>query len=410
MASRLALATALAAVLAVSVTAEEWPGWRGPRRDGTSLETDVPLRWSPTENIAWKVPIPGKGHSSPIVWGDRVFVTTALREEQKRMLLCLDRRDGKVVWDRVVVTAPLEKINNLNSYASSTPVTDGEHVWVTFQNDKNMQVVCYDFDGNEVWSRSPGVFWAVHGFCSSPALYKDMLIVNGDQDGDAYIVALEQATGKERWRADRPNKVRSYVPPVIFNLAGKDQLVLSGSKCVASYDPATGKPIWTVDGPTEQFVASLVHAEGVLMVTGGYPEHHIIGIRPDGQGNVTDSHILWHHRKGVAYVPSPIAWGKHFFLVADDGTASCLDARTGERLWMERLGKHHSASPVGAAGLLYFLDDTGRTHVVKAGPRFEVVGTNDLGEECYGSPAISRGQVFIRALTHLYCIGGAKGS
>jgi len=404
---RLAFAAAAAAVLASVAAAEEWPGWRGPRRDGTSLETDLPLRWGPAENVAWKAPIPGKGHASPIVWGDRVFVTTALRDEGKRMLLCLDARDGKVLWDRVVVTAPLEKINDLNSYASGTPVTDGRRVWVAFQNDKVMQVACYDFEGNQVWSKSPGPFSAQHGFCSSPALYKDLVILNGDQDGDAYIVALDQATGEERWRADRPNKVRSYCPPVIFHLAGKDQLVLSGSKCVASYDPATGKPFWIVDGPTDQFVASLVHADGVLMVTGGYPEHHILGIRPDGEGNVTKTHILWHHTKGVAYVPSPIAWGKYFYLVADDGTASCIEAGTGERPWMERLGKHHSASPVAAAGYLYFLDDTGRTHVVKAAPRFEVVGTNDLGEECRASPAISRGRIFIRALGHLYCIGSA---
>jgi hypothetical protein len=391
---------------AASAAAQEWPGWRGPRGDGTSSETGFPLRWGPEENVLWKIPVPGRGHSSPIVWGDRVFVTTCLEDRKERKLLCFDARDGRALWDRVLVTANLERKNKLNSFASSTPVTDGSHVWVAFLDGKDFVVFCLDVDGNPVWRVSPGTFSSVHGFCSSPVLFGDTVIFNGDQDAEAWIVALDQATGAVRWRADRPNRTRSYSPPVIFEAAGRKQLVLSGSKCVASYDPATGKQWWIMDGPTEQMAASMVFTEGVFFITGGYPELHILGIRPDGDGNVTKTHILWRDTEGVSYVPSPIAWGPHFFLVSDGGIASGLEAKTGKRLWKERLGPHHSASPVAAGGRLYFPDDKGRTHVLKAGPAFEVEARNDLGDECYASPALSRGRIYYRTLKSLWCLGG----
>ena len=406
--------TMVAAILGVcwaagagGASGEEWPGWRGPRGNGTSLETSVPIRWSETENVAWKVPVPGMGHSSPVVWGERVFLTTCERRARARVLLCYDRRTGKELWRRTVLTAPPERINRLNSHASSTPATDGKRVWVSFMegSKRTVWIVCYDVAGKELWRRSPGKLLSVHGFCSSLLLHKDLVILNGDQDAEAYIVALEKATGAERWRADRPNRIRSYVPPVIFDVAGKKQLVLSGSKCVASYDPDTGKQYWIVDGPTDQFVASLIEAQGILMMTGGYPTLHILGIRPDGAGNVTKSHVIWHLRKNASYVPSPMAHGSHFFLVSDRGMASCLEARTGRVAWARQLGRHHSASPVSAGGRLYFLDDDGRTHVVKAAATFELLATNAIDDKCFASPAISRGQVFIRSSRRLYCIG-----
>src|SRR5262245_50441618 len=398
-----------------AVLAEEWPGWRGPRGDGTSAETGLPTRWGPGENVAWSVPIPGKGHSSPAVWGDRIFVTTCIENEEKRDLLCLDRRTGKLLWQKTVLTSPLEKKHKLNSFSSSTPATDGKFVWVSFletvpgiKPTPRAVVVCYDFDGHEVWRVSPGEFHSVHGFCSPPILYKDLVILNGDQDAPAYIVALDQKTGKEVWRADRPNKTRSYCPPLIIEHRGQKQLVLSGSKCVAGYDPDSGKQLWIIDGPTEQFVASLVYRDGLLFLTAGFPTYHTMAIDPSGRGNVTDTHVVWHHKgsgKDTSYVPSPVAYDRYFFLVSDTGTASCFDAKSGERLWMEKLGQHHSASPIEANGLLYFPDDEGTTWVLKAGPKFEVVARNALGEECYASPAVSRGQIFLRTLDHLWCIG-----
>ena len=285
-----------AILLTTTGMAGEWPAWRGPLGNGVSDETKAPIHWSGTENIAWKVAIPGVGHSSPVIWGDRVFVTTYVPEGEKRDLLCLDRRSGKTLWEQTVLTSPPEKMNKLNSYASGTPATDGQRVWVAFLQTPNIVIACYDMNGKELWRKSPGTFASKHGFCSSPVLYKDLVILNCDQDDVAWIVAYEKNTGVERWRTDRPNRTRSYCTPVIVQAAGKTQMVLSGSKCVASYDPATGKQLWIMDGPTEQFVASPVFADGVFFVTGGFPEHHFVGIRPDGTGNITETHIAWHNK------------------------------------------------------------------------------------------------------------------
>jgi outer membrane protein assembly factor BamB len=401
---RLLPTTFIVSLFVQSVFAEEWPGWRGPRGDGTSAETGIPIHWSKTENIRWCAPLPGKGHSSPIVWGDRIFITTCLEQDNKRLLLCLDRRDGSILWQREVLTSPLERKHNLNSYASATPVTDGKRVWVSFLEFPRMQVACYDMEGKQVWLRSPGEFYSVHGFCSSPVLYKNTVILNGDQDAAAWIVALDKETGAERWRIDRPNRTRSYCTPFIVEAGGHVQMVLSGSKCVASYDPDTGKQNWIIDGPTEQFVSTLIYGDGVLFLTAGFPTYHLMGIRPDGQGNVSATHVLWHERRGDDYVPSPITDGQRFYFVGDKGVAGCIEARTGKRLWTERLGIHHSASPVLADGAIYFPDDNGITHVLKAGPTFERLSRNDLGEECYASPAIAHGEMFIRTLNALYCI------
>jgi outer membrane protein assembly factor BamB len=402
---RLAVAIFLLLVMPAALLAEEWPGWRGPRGDGTSLEPTAPLRWTAEENVFWKTPIPGVGHSSPVVWGERIFLTTCLEKEGQRVLLCLDRRDGKIIWTRTVLQAPLEDKHKLNSYASSTPATDGKHVWVSFLQFPAMIVSCYDMDGTLVWKKSPGTFFSKHGFCSPPILYKNLLILNGDQDAQGYLVALDRNTGGQVWRTDRPNCTRSYCPPLIAKAAGRMQLVMTGSLCVASYDPDTGKQLWIIDGPTEQFVASMVIANDLFYLTAGYPTYHAMAIRPDGQGNVTNTHVQWHETKGAGYVPSPIVQGKDLFLVNDGGIGTCFDGFTGKRLWQERLGKHHSASPIAAAGRLYFVADDGMTYVVAAGDKFQLLAKNPLNEDCFASPAISGGQIFIRTAQHLYCIG-----
>jgi outer membrane protein assembly factor BamB len=404
----------LATCFCLPVSAEEWPMWRGPRGDGTSIDTGYPTRWAANENIVWKTPIPGKGHSSPIVWKDRVFLTTCLEEgtqpNKDRMLLCLDRTSGKIRWQKKVVAAPLESIHKLNSFASSTPATDGEQVYVSFFNDPKVVVAAFDFEGNEKWRVSPGEFESKHGFCSPPILHKDLVILNCDQDGfgkkkPAYLVALDRKNGSEKWRIDRPNRIRSYCPPLIVDAAGKKQMVLTGAWTVASYDPDTGKPWWIIDGPTEQFVASMVYSKGLFFLTAGFPTYHVMGIKPDGTGNVTQSHVAWHEKNGGAgYVPSPVAAGDNIFLVHDDGRATCRDALTGKLHWMERLGKHHSPSPVVADGHLYFLDDEGTTWVLSIGDKFELQEKNRLGENVSASPAFSNGQIFIRGAKHLFCI------
>jgi len=384
---------------------ENWPAWRGPCGDGTSLEKNVPVKWSATENVVWKVSIPGKGHASPIVWGDRIFVVTAAEEQQQRVLLCLDRTKGRLLWQRIVLEAPFEKLHRLNSRASSTPATDGEKVYVSFLDRDKMFVAAYDFDGNEVWSVRPGVFSSVHGYCSSPVLWKDKVIVNGDHDGPAYLTALKRTTGETIWKTPRPNKTRSYCPPIVRHIDGRNQMILSGSLCVASYDPDTGKQHWIIDGPTEQYVASLVYNGELLFMTCGFPDRFVQAIRPDGRGNVTKTHVAWQKEKDCAYVPSPIAIGPYFLGVSDSGAATCYEATSGKILWRERLGPHFSASLVTANGLAYFLSDKGIMTIVKAGPKFEVVTRNDIGEDMRASPAISDGQMFLRGVKNLYCIG-----
>jgi len=402
------LMTFLMSVISDATVAENWTGWRGPRGDGTSHEKNVPVKWSSNENIDWKTPIPGKGHASPIVWENYIFVVTAIKEKKQRILLCLNRKDGRILWQCVVLEAPLERINRLNSYASSTPVTDGRKIFVSFLDVDKMFIAAYDFDGNNIWEVHPGVFASMHGYCSSPIIWKDKLIINGDHDGPSYIVALNRTNGQTIWKIPRPNKTRSYCTPIIRRIDGRNQMILSGTMCVASYDPDTGKQHWIVDGPTEQFVASLVYNGELLFMTCGYPEHYIQAIRPDGHGNVTDTHVLWQKERDCSYVPSPIVFGPYFLIVSDPGIATCFEAKTGKRFWREKLGRHYSASLVSADGLVYFLSDKGIMTVVRPGPELDIVARNELGENTYASPAISNGQIFIRADKHLYCIGSGK--
>jgi len=394
--------------------------WRGPRGDGTSLDTGFPTTWDAATgaNIAWTCEIPGKGHSSPVVWNDRVFLTTCLedadpKKPQDRLLICIDRKSGKILWRKTVLSAPKEQIHKLNSFASSTPATDGTHVFVTFFQNPNVVVAAYDFRGDEVWRKTPGEFQSQHGFCSPPVLYRNLVIVNCDQDAfgkkkPAYVVAFDRATGEEKWRIDRPVRIRSYCPPLIAEAGGKTQMVMTGALAVDSYDPATGKPIWHIAGPTEQFVASMIYHKGLFVLTAGFPTYHVMGIKPDGAGNVTKSHVVWHEEKGAGYVPSPVAAGDNIFLVHDDGRASSRDALTGKLHWLERLGKHHSASPVAAEGKIYYADDDGVTHVVAAADKFDVVEKNKIGETVFASPAFSDGQIFLRGAKHLYCIAEKK--
>ena len=275
-----ALLLALAA-LSSPLQGEHWPGWRGPRGDGTSAERKIPTRWSGStgEGISWKTALPGEGHASPIVWGDRIFIAAANVETQERLLLAYDRAKGSIAWQQTVVKAPLEGKHRENSFASSTPASDGERVYITFLDQTEVLVAAYDFDGRPLWKVRPGRFESIHGFSSSPVLFEDKVIINGDHDGDAWISALSRKDGRTLWKIDRENKTRSYCTPVIRELAGKTQMILSGSKCVASYDPRNGRRHWILDGPTEQFVASIVYNQkhDMLFVTGGYPDLHILG-------------------------------------------------------------------------------------------------------------------------------------
>lgn len=416
---RLVMTVLFATACVVSVAAEDWPGWRGPRGDGTSLEERVPTQWNGVtgENIAWKVPIPGVGHSSPIVTRGKVFVTTCLEDRDQRVLMCLDEATGQLQWQSVVLEAPLEKRHKLNSRASGTPAADGEFVFVTFlqpdfssPNERTpgeLVVAAYDYSGRQLWQTRPGRFASTHGFCSSPVLFEDLVIVNGDHDGDSYIVALDRTTGAPRWTFAREHKTRSYVTPIIREFDGRTQLLLSGSKCVVSLDPRTGGLHWQMEGPTEQFVASLVDDGEFVFLTAGFPDRHILAIRPNGKGRVGDEQIVWRSRKNCSYVPSPIVVGNYFLVAADDGIASCYDTKTGDRHWLERMAPHYSASLVTARGLVYFPADDGTIKVVRPGQTYDLVSENPLGEGTFASPAIANGRIYVRGEAHLFAIGAS---
>ncbi len=407
----------LVVMTALSAAGEDWPQWRGPRGDGTSTESDVPTEWNVEtgQGIVWKVPVPGVGHSSPIVHGNRLFVTSCLLDSTERVLICFDVETGEKRWQRTVIRAPLEKKHKLNSFASGTPTTDGESVYATFLEPSGSSdgraspgkivVAAYDVDGNHKWTVRPGEFSSIHGYCSSPLLFESMVIVNGDHDGNSYVVALNRETGDTQWKSPRRHRTRSYVTPLLRNIDGQPHIVFSGSKQITSLDPRDGSTWWTVDGPTEQFVASMVYDGKKFYMTAGFPTHHVMGIRADGRGDITDTHVAWHSTVAKCYVPSPVVVGKRLFVADDRGIANCFDTVSGERIWRERLGRHYSASLVTAAGLVYFVDDDGACKIVRPANAPEIVAKNPLGERCFSSPAISEGQIFLRGEKHLFRIG-----
>lgn len=400
------LAAGLLAYSAATAQAENWPGWRGPRGDGTSAEKNIPTKWDPADAL-WKIELPGKGHASPIVWGDRVFTVTATPATKERILLCLDRNAGTILWQRTVVQGPLEKLHKENSYASGTPATDGERVYVTFRVGDDIVVAAHDFkSGKQIWLVRPGTHSGGWGFSNEPVLYKDKVIIDGDGKGDSFLIALDRENGKTLWRNDRVNKGISYSAPLIRELAGRTQMIQCGDRCVTSFDPDTGEQIWTVDGPSEEFVGTPVYSEkaGLVFISSSWPKRFVFAIRPDGRGNVTKTHIAWQDKKGAPYVPSMIVADDFLLSISVSGVGFCYEAATGKVLWQEKLGRHH-ASPVLANGLVFFINDDGQVNVIKPGLEFERIAKYDLGEPCYASPAISDGQVFLRGFKNLFCFG-----
>lgn len=391
---------------AAPARADAWPGWRGPRGDGTCSERNVTAKWDPA-SVLWKTELPGQGHASPIVWGGYVLTVTALPVTRERVLLCLDRNTGGILWQRTVVQGPLEKIHTQNSYASGTPATDGQRVYVTFRVGDEIVVAAHDFaSGEQLWLVRAGTHAGEWGFSNEPVLFKDTVIVDGDSKGDSFLIALGREDGKTRWRISRSNKGISYSAPLIRELAGRTQLIQCGDRCVTSFDPDTGREIWKVDGPSEEFVATPVYSDkaGLVFVSSSWPKQVLLAIRPDGSGDVTQTHIAWQDAKGGPYVPSMIVADDFLLSVNNSGVAFCFEAATGKVFWQEKLGRHH-ASPVLADGLVFFINDDGQVNVVKPGTQFERVAQYEMGESCYASPAISDGQVFLRGFRHLFCFG-----
>jgi outer membrane protein assembly factor BamB len=366
-----------------------------------------PPRWSSTENVVWKSSIPGEGHSSPIIWDNRIFLTSALKETQERVLLSFDRKTGAMIWQQAVVQSPLEAKNNENSYASATPGTDGDKVYVTFLDGVEVVIAAYDFSGKQLWLVRPGRFKSQWGFGHTPVLFEDKVIVVCYSKGENFVVAVSRADGHTVWKTACENPTQSYSPPLIRKMASRVQMVAPGNKAVTSYDPQTGEMLWMVDGPSDDFVITPVYHEkaDLVLSCSSWPSKMLVAIKPDGQGNVTSTKVVWKTSEGAPYVPSLIVAGDWFITSAFAGKAAyCYEAATGKILWKEPMGLHH-ASPVSANGLVYFLNDDGVMHVVRAGPKFDLLARNELGEKTYASPALSGNQIFLRGFKNLYCIG-----
>ena len=321
--------------------------------------------------------------------------------------MCVDRTSGKILWQETVAQGPLEKIHKENSYASSTPVTDGKRVFVTFRVGDDIIVAAHELaTGKQLWRVRPGTHTGEWGFSNPPILFKNKVIIDGDSKGKSFLIALNRDDGKTLWRNNRTNKGISYSAPFIRELAGHTQLVQCGDRCVAGFDPDTGEQLWTVDGPSQEFAATPVYSEtaGLVFISSSWPKTNLLAIRPDGRGNVTKTHVAWSDRKGAPYVPSMIVAGDLLLSINQGGTTFCYEAATGKVLWQEKLGRHH-ASPVLVGGLVFFINDNGQVNVIKPDREFECVATYELGESCYASPAISDGQVFVRGFQHLFCFG-----
>jgi outer membrane protein assembly factor BamB len=394
-------------LLTEAVPAENWPCWRGPEHNGVSSEATLPVRWSATENVRWQAELPGVGVSAPIVWGERVFVTASDGRLNDRLhLLCFHRDNGKLLWHtRFFGSAASEGQFGPGGMAVPTPVTDGQHVFALFGTG---DLVCVDNDGRPVWVRSLaqeyGPFRNRWGMAASPLLIGDLLVVLVDHSGPSYLLGVEAATGVNRWRVPRDTSV-NWMTPLPVQVGKEMQIITVGTYVLRSYAAATGTELWSLQGMHMQCIPTPV-ASGDRLFALGTRDFSALSIRlGDARGDVTKTHIAWKVRSGSANVPSPLVLDGLLYYVEDTGIANCLKADSGERIWRVRLGgRKYSASPVAAAGRIYFTSEDGEVTVVKAGPKFEVLGRNNVGELLVASPALSQGCVFLRGDKHLYCI------
>lgn len=386
----------------------EWPAWRGPTANGISTDTRAPTRWSQTENVVWKADVPGTGHSSPIVCGDRVILSTADETANTQSMVAFDRNSGKLLWNTLIHKGGQVHRHQKNTQASSTPACDGERVYITFLNGDAVWLTALDLDGHIVWQKPAGKYTTFHGYGSSPALYKSLVIVVGESKAANFIAAFEGKDGKEVWRVER-EALDSFSSPLVAQVAGRDQVLLCGAIVTASFDPATGQALWKCQGPTEIIAGTVTYEGDLVFASGGYPGAATLCVRADGTGDVTGTHLVWQFPKKF-YVPTPLVKDGLMYGVADDGVAYCYETAKGKLVWQQRLGGAFSSSVTLAGDLLYVPDEAGKTYVFKTGRKFELVATNDLADGGFASPTICGGRIFLRTNHQLYCIGDAGQS
>ena len=400
---------------------ENWARFRGPNGQGISKATNLPVSWSAEENIVWKAQIPGEGWSSPIVWNNHIFLTTATEDGKNCHVIAVDRKTGKVLWDKIVFTQkPQQHRHDMNSYATATPVTDGKTVFAVFSGGS---FVALDFDGNIRWTNSDLNFYSHHGMGASPILYEDMLIIAVDQSNweepkslgfqqpwdKGYLLALDKNTGKERWRGMRGMSRLGHATPIVMKVNGKDQIISPAGDVIQGFDPAEGKLIWTVSNKGEPCVPSPVIGDGVIYSTPSRTDP-ILAVRPDGEGDCTETHVAWKQRSGAPMMGSFLYVKPCLYTCADGGNFCCLDAASGEVLWQLRLRSGAlNPSPLYADGKIYVLSEQGTTVVLKPSddPKktAEIISTNELNDHCRASIAVTGKQFIIRTDNQLWCIG-----
>ncbi len=422
-------------------TVTNWAQWRGSEGTGVSVETGLPLEWGPGKNLSWKSELPGRGHSSPVVWGNRIFLTTDIEGEvipgakavthviegkefrhpdstgadrrHTLKVLCIDRDTGRILWERTAYDGKVyDDRHRKGSYAASTPATDGTRVYAWFGTEG---IYCYDFNGKQIWKASLGPLPTVGmGPGTSPVLYKDLLILQCDEDnGDnSFIVGLDRKTGKVVWKT--PRKVEaSWATPLLVPARTGTELVCSGNQWIISYDPATGKELWRLKGHGSNAIATPVAGHGLVFVYAGFPEKHTFAIRLEGSGDITGgSNVAWTYDKGTAYVPSSILYGDYLYLMSDRGLLTCLEAESGKVVYDNGrvpIPATFTASPVAFDGKILLTSEDGDTFVIRAGPKHEVLATNSIEEPVFASPAVSQGHIYLRGEKNLYCIGRREG-
>ena len=392
-------------VSSVAAAKEEWPAFRGPGGQGHSAERGLPLQWGEDKNVAWKTPVAGLGWSSPVVAGGRVWLTTAIDQRSISLrLLAFDVASGREVINVEVFNIPSHRrdINPKNSWASPTPVVDGDRVYVHF-----------GADGTAALSTTGAILWKArfdyqsqHGAGGSPIVYGDLLIFNCDGSDVAFVIALDKHTGKVKWKTNRGVPAdQAYTTPLVIRAADRDQLISVGAFRTRAYDPLTGKEIWRVrydEGFSN--VPRPVFAHGLVYLATGFQQPSLLAVRPDGTGDVTRTHIAWELTRGAPLTPSPLVVGGELYIVNDGGIATCLDARTGVVIWQQRLGGTYSASPVFADGRIYFMAEQGVTTVMMPGREPRRLATNTLDGGLLASMAIAAQSIFLRTDTHLYRI------
>jgi outer membrane protein assembly factor BamB len=409
--SRGSVALALVAVLLLpeaargAAQADDWPWWRGPGLNNhASAEQSPPLEWSETANVLWRAELPGKGHATPCVFGDRIFLPAGATKAKSIWMLCLDRNTGKTLWRTTVYEGDFAKTHVDNSRASAMPACDGERVYFPYQSKEAVCLVAVGLEGKVLWNKPVGPYKSIQGYSASPALYKSLVIVPVDGSLGNNLVALRRSTGEAAWRAPLPKGLENYASPLAIHVAGRDQVVVIGGKKTSSYDPATGKLLWRCDGPADYCAATVAFDESTVYATGGYPQKALLAIRADGTGDVTKTHLRWKSDRKAGYVPSPLLHRGLLYAVNHKGLLRCYDAASGKVVWEHATQAPFYSSPVLVGDRIYLFDRKGKGYVLKAGRQLKLLATNELPDGAFATPVILNGRIYLRTLADLYCL------